>query len=188
LFPPPTGDGKVYAACESAIFFMAIVKAAAPRVFARTGPGVPACPQQRKKVRGPTGEHALHRKRRFDESLTMALPMSMPNRIKAFLTNPLCWGYAQSSFRRNPLRHLKPALWAPKVPRPGNHRWSLLACSSPSKWLTPSGIQARLWRVGIEKYVTDEALTAQAVETPCTPLAAAFPTVDLASCFCSRCD
>ena len=109
--------------------------------------------------------------------------MSMPNRIKAFLTNSLCWGYAQSSFRRNPLGHLKPALWAPKVPRPGNRRWSLLACSSPSKWLTPSGIQARLWSVGIEKYVTDEALTAQAVETPCTPLAAAFPTLDLASCF-----
>jgi hypothetical protein len=31
--------------------------------------------------------------------------------------------------------------------------------------------------------VTDEALTAQAAETPCTPLAAAFPTLDLASCF-----
>jgi len=29
--------------------------------------------------------------------------------------------------------------------------------------------------------VTDEALTAQAVETPCTPPAAAFPTLDLAS-------
>jgi len=35
----------------------------------------------------------------------------------------------------------------------------------------------------VSKYVTDEALTAQAVETPCTPLAAAFPTLDLAFCF-----
>jgi hypothetical protein len=34
----------------------------------------------------------------------------------------------------------------------------------------------------VSKYVT-EALTAQAVETPCTPLAAAFPTQDLAFCF-----
>jgi hypothetical protein len=32
----------------------------------------------------------------------------------------------------------------------------------------------------VSKYVTDAALTAQTVETPCTPLAAAFPTVDLA--------
>ena len=32
----------------------------------------------------------------------------------------------------------------------------------------------------MSKYVTDAALTAQTVETPCTPLAAAFPTLDLA--------
>ena len=31
--------------------------------------------------------------------------------------------------------------------------------------------------------MTDEALTAQAVEWPCTPLAAAFPTLYLASVF-----
>lgn len=35
----------------------------------------------------------------------------------------------------------------------------------------------------MNKYVTDAALTAQAVETPCTPLAAAFPTLDLAFVF-----
>jgi hypothetical protein len=95
--------------------------------------------------------------------------MSMPDRIKGFPRQPLCWGYAQSSLRCNPIRSFKPAFCAPKVPRPSNRRWSPSAyCGSP-KWLTLGGIPARLREVGSEKYVTDVALTAQAVETPCIP-------------------
>jgi len=89
---------------------------------------------------------------------------------------------AQSSLPCNPIKQFRPVFCAPKVPRSGNRRWSPSAYSSSPKWLTLGGIPARLREVGSEKYVTDVALTAQAVETPCTPLAAAFPTLDLASC------